>query len=153
MKVIDVLDKEFIIPELKGEDKRAVLEEMVDSLVSKVEGLDKEEVLEVLLEREKLGSTGIGFGVAIPHGKLKDLDHLIVSFGKSSKGVDFQSLDRKASHLFFLILAPENSTTTHLKILARISRLLKDPDFRKRLLQSKTCEEIYNTVADEDNKY
>lgn len=153
MKILDILEKDFIIPELKNGDKRGVLEEMVSDLVSRVEGLDKETILEVLLEREKLGSTGIGYGVAIPHGKLRGLDRLIVTFGRSSKGVDFQSLDSKPSHIFFLILAPENSTTAHLKILARISRLLNDPIFRKRLLQSKTRDDIYNVIADEDRKH
>lgn len=153
MKILDILEKDFIIPELKNGDKRGVLEEMVNDLVSRVEGLDKETILEVLLEREKLGSTGIGYGVAIPHGKLRGLDRLIVTFGRSSKGVDFQSLDSKPSHIFFLILAPENSTTAHLKILARISRLLNDPIFRKRLLQSKTRDDIYSVIADEDRKH
>ncbi len=153
MKITDVMEKEYIIPDLKSEDKRGVLEEMVDHVASKVEGLDRETVLEVLLEREKLGSTGIGHGVAIPHGKLKDLDHLIVAFGRSLKGVDFQSLDDKPAHLFFLILAPENSTTAHLKILARISRLLNDPSFRKRLLECKGREEIYQTIREEDERH
>ncbi len=153
MKITDVMEKEYIIPDLRSEDKRGVLEEMVDHVASKVEGLDRETVLEVLLEREKLGSTGIGHGVAIPHGKLKDLDHLIVAFGRSLKGVDFQSLDDKPAHLFFLILAPENSTTAHLKILARISRLLNDPSFRKRLLECKGREEIYQTIREEDERH
>lgn len=152
MKILDVLEKDYIIPELKSEDKRGVLEEMVDDLVSKTKELDKDTVLEVLLEREKLGSTGIGFGVAIPHGKLKDLNHLILSFGRSPKGIDFQSLDNKPSHLFFLILAPENSTTAHLKILARLSRLLKNPSFRKKLLEANSKEDIYKVIAEEDKR-
>ncbi len=152
MKILDVLEKDYIIPELKSEDKRGVLEEMVDDLVSKTKGLDKDTVLEVLLEREKLGSTGIGFGVAIPHGKLKDLNHLILSFGRSPKGIDFQSLDNKPSHLFFLILAPENSTTAHLKILARLSRLLKNPSFRKKLLEANSKEDIYKVISEEDKR-
>ncbi len=153
MKITDVMEKEYIIPELRGEDKREVLEEMVDHVVSRIEGLDRETVLEVLLEREKLGSTGIGHGVAIPHGKLRDLDHLVVAFARSLKGVDFQSLDNRPAHLFFLILAPENSTTVHLKILARISRLLNDPAFRRRLLECKDREEIYRTIAEEDRRH
>lgn len=153
MKITDVMEKDYIIPELRGEDKRSILEEMVDHVVSKVEGLDRETVLEVLLEREKLGSTGIGHGVAIPHGKLKDLDHLVVAFGRSEKGVDFQSLDNKPAHIFFLILAPEDSTTAHLKILARISRLLNDPAFRKRLTECRDREEIYKAIAEEDRRH
>ena len=83
----------------------------------------------MLLEREKLGSTGIGYGVAIPHGKMKDLKKILVSFARSKRGVDFQATDEKPVHLFFLIVAPENSTASHLKVLSDISRILKESAF------------------------
>ncbi|MFQ5900472.1 MAG: PTS sugar transporter subunit IIA [Thermodesulfobacteriota bacterium] len=153
MKIIDVLEKDSIIAELKAEDKREVIEEMIEGIVTRRKGLDKAILLEVLLEREKLGSTGIGYGVAIPHGKLKDLDHLIVAFGRSLKGVDFQSLDNKPVYIFFLILAPEDSTAVHLKILARISRLLKDASFRRHLMEVSTSDDLFAVIAEEDKKF
>ena len=100
-----------------------------------------------------MGSTGIGYGVAIPHGKLKKLDCLVVVFGRSVVGIDFQSLDSKPAHLFFLILAPEDSTAAHLKILARISKLLKDPSFRKKLLTAPSSDDIFNAIAEEEGKF
>ena len=153
MKILDVLNKESIISDIKARDKRGVLEEMVQDISSKSKELNEDVLLEILLEREKLGSTGIGYGVAIPHGKLKDINCLVVSFGRSIEGVDFQSLDNKPAHLFFLILAPENSAVTHLKILARISKLLKDPSFRKNLMQASTEEDLYNIIAEEVSKF
>jgi PTS system nitrogen regulatory IIA component len=153
MKILDVLQKDAIVSDLKAKDKRGVLEEMIEGVTSKSQDLDKEQLLEVLLEREKLGSTGIGYGVAIPHGKLKKLDSLVVTFGRSVSGIDFQSLDNKPSHLFFLILAPENSTAAHLKILARISKLLKDPSFRKKLLEAPSSEDIYSAIEEEERKF
>ena len=153
MKITDVLEKDYIVPELEAADKRGVLEELVNHLSLKVDGLDRVNLLNVLLDREKLGSTGIGYGVAIPHGKLKELNHLIVGFGRSPGGLDFESIDNQPAYLFFLILAPEDSTASHLKILARISRLLKDPSFRKRLLEVSSKDEIFEAIADEDKKF
>lgn len=152
MRIVDVLSQDCIMPELKAKEKRDLLEEMVNDVASKVDGLDRERLLEVLLEREKLGSTGIGYGVAIPHGKLRGLNHIIVSFGRSLKGVEFQSLDERPAHLFFLIVAPEDSTATHLKILARISSLLKDATLRDRLLAASGREEIYRIITEGDEK-
>lgn len=153
MKILDVLKKESIISDLKAMDKRGVLEEMVGDVAIKSAGLDKQRLLEILLEREKLGSTGIGYGVAIPHGKLKNLDCLVVTFGRSVTGIDYQSLDNKPAHLFFLILAPEDSTAAHLKILARISKLLKDPSFRKKLLSAPSRDDIFHAIAEEEGKF
>lgn len=153
MKLVDVLNQDCIIANLKGSEKREVLEEMVEELSFKFDDVDREKLLEMLLEREKLGSTGIGYGVAIPHARLKGLNSIIVSFGRSLKGVEFQTMDERPAHLFFLIAAPEDSTATHLKILARISRLLKDVVFRKRLMEASTQEEIYNIIVEEDGKF
>jgi PTS system nitrogen regulatory IIA component len=150
MRLEDVLDRDSIIESLEGAEKREVLEEMVADLCGKVTGLNKEELLEVLLEREKLGSTGIGYGVAIPHGKMKDLKKILVSFARSKRGVDFQATDEKPVHLFFLIVAPENSTASHLKVLSDISRILKEGEFRKKLLDAGDKEEIYQIIVDAD---
>ena len=153
MRLIDVLMKEHIMPALKSRQKRELLDEMSTEIASRVVGLNREKLLEVLLEREKLGSTGIGHGVAIPHSKLEGIDGIIVAFGRSKKGVDFQSMDNRPVHLFFMIIAPVNSTAMHLKVLASISRLLRDKDFRKRLIKASTQDEIFNIISEEDKKH
>jgi PTS system nitrogen regulatory IIA component len=110
-------------------------------------------MVDVLLDREKLGSTGIGDGIAIPHGKLKGLESLVISFGRSRGGIDFESIDGKPVHIFFLLMAPESSTGQHLKALAKISRMLKDPEFRSDLMSAKNTEEIYRKIAEKDDSY
>jgi PTS system nitrogen regulatory IIA component len=110
-------------------------------------------MIEVLLDREKLGSTGIGDGIAIPHGKLKGLDSLVIAFGRSHDGIDFDSIDGKPVHIFFLLMAPESSTGQHLKALAKISRMLKDPAFRSNLMSAKSTEELYRNISDKDESY
>ena len=152
MRLIDILTQDCIVPDLKGRVKREVLEEMVAELTFKFAGLNKERLLEVILERERLGSTGIGYGVAIPHARLKGLNSIIILFGRSLSGVEFQALDERPAHLFFLIVAPEDSTTAHIKILARISHLLQDAVLRNRLMMASTQEEIFSIIAEEDRK-
>ena len=152
MKLSDILTQDCIIPDLKGKGKREVLEEMTEELAFKFAGLNKERLLEVILEREKLGSTGIGYGVAIPHARLKDLHSIAILFGRSLSVVEFQTMDGRPSNLFFLIAAPEDSNTAHLKILARISRLLQDDVFRNKLRGASTQEEIYSIIVEEDRK-
>jgi len=110
-------------------------------------------MVDVLMEREKLGSTGIGDGIAIPHGKLKGLDNLLLSFGRSREGVDFESIDGKPVHLFFLLMAPESSTGQHLKALAKISRMLKDERFRSELMSARSAEDLFKTIAEKDETY
>jgi nitrogen PTS system EIIA component len=152
MKIMDIIDIDLINANLKARDKKEVLGELAD-MVAKKEGLDINVLVPVLEEREKLGSTGIGEGIAIPHGKLRGLKKLVASFGRSAKGIDFDSIDGKPAHLFFLLMAPENTAGMHLKALARISRLLKDTKFRERLLGSKTTQEVYKVLQEEDEKF
>jgi len=152
MKIIDILQEETIIAELNAIDKKGVLEELTGP-VAQVSGVDQKEMVRVLLERERLGSTGIGEGIAIPHGKLKSLKSLLVSFGRSQKGVDFEAIDGKPAHLFFLLMAPENSTGEHLRMLASISRLLKDNSFRQRLMTAGGRRKLYTVIADEDRDF
>ena len=153
MKLLDILPKKSIIPDLKGRTKKQVLEELIDALLREKPELDRERLMAVLLERERLGSTGIGDGIAIPHGKLKDLKQLLLTFGKSSGGVDFESMDGKPVHLFFLLVAPENCTGIHLRALARIARLLKNAPVRKRLASVSTQDEIYAVIQQEDDDF
>lgn len=151
MKIIDFLPKEGIIPDLVASTKKDVIIELVNAL--QFPGLDPDRLVHILLEREKLGSTGIGDGVAIPHGKAENIDRLLASFGRSRKGVDFDSLDGKPTYLFFLLVAPENSAGIHLKALARISRLFKDGRFRHALMMAKGQEEIFRVIQEEDDRY
>ena len=142
MKISEILDKRLIIPQLHSKSKEGLLRELVHALAQVETDIDEGRMMEILLERESLGSTGIGDGVAIPHGKTKDVKRLMASFGRSLPGMDFQSMDGKPTHLFFLLIAPENSAGIHLKALAQISRLMKDSAFRKRLMEASTAEEI-----------
>ena len=109
-------------------------------------------MLRVLLEREKLGSTGIGDGIAIPHGKLAGLDEILVAFGRSREGIAFEAMDGKPVHLFFFLMAPENSAGRHLKALAKISRMLKDAAFRENLLEAKTHDDLVRIIAEKDDE-
>jgi PTS system nitrogen regulatory IIA component len=153
VKIIDYLKEERVIPELQGTDKRSVLKELSGVLVEPCQVASAEELLQVLLDREKLGSTGIGEGIAIPHGRLKKLKNFLVSFGRSMKGVDFDSIDRKPSQLFFLVMAPENSAVDNLKLLGRIVTLLKDPSFKRRLMGAPSQKELFQIISEEDEKY
>jgi len=152
MKLLDVLKKETIITNLKSNDKRGIINELVAS-VSETAGIEEETLIQVLLEREQLGSTGIGGGIGIPHGKLKELDHLVLGFGLSRKGVDFESMDGKPTYVFFLLITPENSTGLHLKLLAQISRLLKKDIFKQSLMNATSRDEIIKIIEQEDEEF
>jgi nitrogen PTS system EIIA component len=153
VKITDFLSPETVIPDLPVREKNAVLKEMASQLSASYPALDEKKVLEVLMERERISTTAIGEGVAIPHGKLRGVDRVLGIFARSVDGVDFASLDGGPTHLFFVLIAPENAAADHLKALARISRLLKDPAFRSRLIEGKTREEIFNIIAQEDQKF
>ncbi|HXX35956.1 MAG TPA: PTS sugar transporter subunit IIA [Thermodesulfobacteriota bacterium] len=153
MKISDYLNEEWVLSDLKGTDKPSVLRELSNVLVKPCQVTSVEELLQVLLDREKLGSTGIGEGIAIPHGRLKKLKKFFVSFGRSVKGVDFDSIDQKPSHLFFLVIAPENSAVDNLKLLGRIVTLLKEPSFKKRLIEAPSQRELFQVISEEDEKY
>ncbi|MBL7170931.1 MAG: PTS sugar transporter subunit IIA [Candidatus Omnitrophica bacterium] len=152
MRIIDFLSEKCISTNLKGRNKREVLEELVDLLVKAGEIEDKEEMVKVLLEREKLGSTGIGEGIGIPHGKTKTVKKLVAAFGRSEKGIDFDSLDGEPAYLFFLMVAPQDSAGPHLKALARISRLLKEKDFREELMRAQSPEVLFAAIRRKDEE-
>ena len=152
MKICDVLHKEAILADLKARNKNGILEELV-APVADIAKVQQEDLVRVLLERERLGSTGIGGGIGIPHGKMKNLENLVLGFGLSRKGVDFESLDGKPAHIFFLLVTPENSTGLHLKLLARISRILKNETFKNRLLEAGDRDEIFGIIKDEDEEF
>jgi len=153
MKILDILPPEHVVADLSGTNKLEVLDELAGVLAAHHPEIPKDRLVEVLLEREKLGSTAIGEGIAIPHGKLPKLSGVVAAFGRSRSGVDFQSLDGGLTQLFFLLVAPEDASGAHLKALARVSRLLRDKDFRQRLLAAEGQEQIYRTIREEDDKY
>ncbi len=152
MNFTEILKRDFILDELEARNQHDVLAELVGVFAKGGVRFDPEAMLQVLLERERLGSTGIGEGIAIPHGKLQGLDEILLSFGRSSEGIDFDAMDGKPVHLFFLLMAPENSAGLHLKILAKISRMLKDPALRNNLLQAKSKEKIWRIIEEQEQK-
>jgi PTS system nitrogen regulatory IIA component len=153
MKILDILAMDSIVPELKGRTKKQVLEELIDAVKQNKPQIEREHLMKVLLERERLGSTGIGDGIAIPHGKLRDIDDLVLSFGRSTEGIDFESMDGKPVHLFFLLVAPETCAGIHLRALAKIARLLKNGTVRKRLAKVDNREDIFSIIQQEDENF
>jgi PTS system nitrogen regulatory IIA component len=153
MKITDILNQELVIADLTSQTKKGVLEELVSHLAKQEQKVNQEELLRVLLEREKLGSTGINDGVAIPHGKLQHIDKLLALFGRSRKGIDFGALDGKPSYLFFLLVAPASSAGVHLKALARISRIARSETFREECMKAQTREDLYQVIVQDDEKY
>ena len=153
MRIEDILAPELVVPRLEATTKAGVLEELVSVVAAHHPEVDRARLLEALDERERLNSTALGDGVAIPHGKLPGLRRVFAAFGRSPAGVDFQSLDGKPTHLFFLLVAPEESAGAHLKALARISRLLKDDAFRARLREAPDADALYRTIREEDARY
>ncbi|MBU0505629.1 MAG: PTS sugar transporter subunit IIA [bacterium] len=151
MKLSDLLTEDALIPQLQSEDKNSVLEEFANHATSISPDLNKDLILKILVNREQLGSTAVGNGVAIPHGKVPGLEKIIALFGRSESGIDFHSHDEKTTQLFFVLLAPETAIGNHLQALARLSRLLKDSRIREKLIQCPK-EELYNFLISEDNK-
>ena len=153
MRIVDFIREDLILPELASKAKLDVLAELAAHLAKHHDGVGTDDLVKVLVERERLASTAIGEGVAIPHGKLDAVGRLVACVGRARDGVDFDSMDGRPTHLFFVLVAPENSTGVHLKALARISRLFKDPEFRTRLMAAETSNDMYHVIADEDAKY
>ncbi len=148
MKITDILSPEMVLPELKGNTKADVLHELANFLAGRHREIEASTLAGVLAERERLGSTAIGDGIAIPHGKLAGVNNIIGVFGRHRRGVDFDSLDGGPTFLFFLLVAPEDSASLHLKALARVSRLMKDPGFRERLTGAPDAAEIFRLIKE-----
>ena len=153
MRITDILPESLVIPALKGATKEAVLRELAAQLAAVHPEVSADQLLEVLWERERLGSTAIADGIAIPHGKLPGLKTVLAAFGRHPRGVDFQSLDGNPTKLFFLLVAPEDSVGLHLKALARVSRLLKEQSFRNQLMAATDRRDLYDIIRQEDEKY
>jgi PTS system nitrogen regulatory IIA component len=153
MKVVDFLRSDCVLPSLRGRNKNDVLNELATHLASIRPGIDAQVLGRALAERELLASTAIGDGIAIPHGRLESVDNLIGVLGRSVEGLDFESIDGKPTHLIFMLVAPSAATGTHLKALARLSRLFRDGLFRKHLLDAPDSVAMFQTIQEEDAKY
>jgi len=151
MKIVDILSNEsLVVSDLAGQTKEEVVRELAEHLTNYYKEINCKRLIEVLWERERLGSTAIGDGIAIPHGKLPGIRNVVGIFGRHPAGVDFESLDGKPSKIFFLLVAPDDSVGQHLKALARVSRLLKDGSFRDRLLAARDRGELLRLIGEED---
>ncbi|MBI4807042.1 MAG: PTS sugar transporter subunit IIA [Desulfovibrio sp.] len=147
MRLGEYLRKDFVLDDLKATDKPEVLAELVSPVAKSFPDLDPEKALRVLMDRENLGTTGIGDGVAIPHGKMDSLKEIVIVAGRSRTGVEFESLDHKPCRIFFLVLAPEHVAGMHLRILAQISRLLSDESFRGSFLDAQDSDSLWRVLT------
>ncbi len=152
MKLNDILIREACIVDMKARTKKEALRELSEVLAGSVKGLDGAGLLDMLLEREKLGTTAMGDGIAIPHARIEALDRLLASFGRSRQGVDFDSVDGKPTNLFFLLVAPGREGSAHLLTLARLSRLLSSPEFRSKLLDVESSDDLFRVLEEEESR-
>ncbi len=152
MKILKALQKDAILTDLTSQDKDGIIRELA-APVARIAGVDFQELVGVLMERERLGSTGIGMGIAIPHGKINGIDSLIMGFGIHRKGVDFDTLDGRPACLFFLLVTSENCSGLHLQALARIARMLKNEMFKNKLLQARTPDDVIAVIQPEDEEF
>ena len=146
MTITDLVAPEAILPALKVNSKKQALQEL-SARAATLTGQNERSIFEVLLQREKLGTTAVGYGVAIPHGKLPKLEKLVGLFARLDRPIDFESLDGQPVDLIFLLLAPEAAGADHLKALARVARLLRDPDVARKLRNSRDADAIYSVLA------
>jgi PTS system nitrogen regulatory IIA component len=153
MKVTDFLKQGAIIADLEATTKAGTLAELATHMASLNPRVNAAELRRVLEERELLASTAIGDGIAIPHGKLDSIGELSGVLARSVPGIEFESIDGRPTHLIFMLVAPVSSTGVHLKALARLSRLFRDADFRRRLLAASGREDMYQVISEEDAKY
>ena len=153
MKVADLLKDGFIISDLKGTGKDEVINELIDLFNGDPRVNDIDKIREAVLEREKIMSTGVGKGFAIPHGKTNHVNEILGAFGKTNNPIDYQSLDQQPVHLVFLLVGKDNLVSTHIKLLSRISRMMNKDEFRNSLLEAKSNEEILNLFKKEEENY
>lgn len=152
MRLAGFIKTDLIFTDLKSASKDAVLEEFAKSIANRTSNISEVDIINALKNREKLGSTGIEEGVAIPHGKIKNMDQIIIAVGRSLKGVDFDAHDHKLSHMFFVLLVPENETALHLKVMARITHLLRSKKLAEKIMSAKSEKEIYDILLTEDEQ-
>jgi len=153
MTLLDILSPKSAVVGLQGETKEEIIRELVDSLEIDQVITDRDKVLQAVLEREKIMSTGIGDGIAIPHGKSDAVSALAAALGIHKQGVGFEALDGEPAYVFFLLVSPANVSGPHIKALARISRLLKNDTFKKKLIAAATPAEIMKIIAAEEQEH
>ena len=153
MKVFELLDEKFILTEFKSDDKEYVINELIDLYKENDKVNDIEKVRTAILDREKIMSTGVGKGFAIPHGKTNAVNDVIAAFGKTTRDIDYDALDGNPVHLVFLLVGRDDMVTKHIKLLSRISRLMNKDEFRERLVNSNSKEEIINIFKEEEEQY
>jgi nitrogen PTS system EIIA component len=146
MPLTSLVAPNAIIPALKVNGKKQALQELA-AKAAELSGQNERTIFEILMQREKLGSTGVGNGIAIPHGKLPKLSNLFGLFARLERPVDFEALDGQPVDLVFLLLAPEGAGADHLKALARVARLMRDPDIARKLRESRDAEALYSVLA------
>ena len=152
MKLTDILVREACLPDMTARTKKETLRELSGALAACHDDVDGDDLLNLLLERENLGTTAMGDGIAIPHARMESLDRLLASFGRSRHGVDFDSIDGKPTHLFFVLVAPGREGSAHLLTLARLSRLLAVDAFRERLLDLETTDDLFRAFEEEESR-
>ena len=152
MKLTDILVRNACIVDLQARTKKDALRELASALARETKGLDAQELLGLLLEREKLGTTGMGDGIAIPHARIESLDRLVANFGRSGPGIDFDSVDGKPTQLFFLMVAPAREGSAHLLTLAKLSRLLSESEFRSRLQELNSVDELFRVIEEAESE-
>lgn len=153
MKISDILQEDLVSTKLPGKNKEEVLNFLIDLLKNSKKVKDLGKVREAIFEREKIMSTGVGKGFAIPHGKTDAVTDIVAAFAVTSEPIDFQSLDGEPVRLLFLLVGRDNMVGPHIKLLSRISRLMNKDEFRKKLLASKTSSEIVQLFKDEEASY
>jgi len=152
MKILDYITADTILTNLQATDKKGVIDELTEP-VAALTGLEQRNIVRVLIERERLGSTGIGDGIAIPHGKINGIESLVLGFGLSRNGVNFDALDGKPAYIFFLLLSADDSTGLHLRVLARISKLLRDKDFKEKLMRVHKAQQVMDVLSEVDEDF
>ncbi len=153
MKVFELLDEKFIVTDFKSDDKEYVINELIDLYKGNDKVNDIEKVRTAILDREKIMSTGVGKGFAIPHGKTNAVNDVIAAFGKTTRDIDYDALDGNPVHLVFLLVGRDDMVSKHIKLLSRISRLMNKDEFRERLVNSNSKEEIINIFKEEEEQY
>jgi fructose-specific phosphotransferase system IIA component len=153
MKVFELLDEKFILTDFKSDDKEYVINELIDLYKENDKVNDIEKVRTAILDREKIMSTGVGKGFAIPHGKTNAVTDVIAAFGKTTRDIDYDALDGNPVHLVFLLVGRDDMVSKHIKLLSRISRLMNKDEFRERLINSNSKEEIINIFKEEEEQY
>lgn len=153
MKICDIIKEDYIIAELKGQNKEEIINELIDIFKGDERVINLDKVRSAVLEREKIMSTGVGKGFAIPHGKTSAVNEIIAAFGKSDKPIDFAALDEQPVFLVFLLVGKDNLVGPHIKLLSRISRMMNKDEFRESLMKAKTAKEIYKLFQEEENNY